>query len=531
MLTLLTPSALLALLGLLVPLAIHLWNRRPAREVPVGSLRWLAAGANRRLRNLKLEQLGLLLVRASLLAVLALALAGPVWRSILPRGRGQVLLSPEVLGNPALAALRPTVDSLRKRGYGLRWLTAGFPKMSGAAWRANAAGPRDSARLLSAGARATGFAWARVQQAADAFAGQPLFVLTPATLRSFQGPHPALRSGINWQTVPGRGEAAWLQEAGLKGDSLHLVIGNSTETQTTFRRAAAAAPRSAGEQIRVPGLVPLRYVSTAANAKSLVPVPVTGAAPAGPAVAVAPVPVVIEMYATPAYAAEARYLRAAVRAAAVGFAVAPVIRLNSAPPRVGADWLFWLADEPLPEAWRVAVGHGARVWQEAAGPGFADEARLVPEFASESPAVIFRRDTEKDVAGSRPLWQDGRGRPVLSYKSSGQGAYYQLHTRLSPNWSGLADNPSLPARLLTLLNPPIASPATTTALAVLDQRALDPAQLSVPVFEATEASAPTPDGFQTAELRPWLVLMAGLLFALERLLAFRRERRALPTSL
>jgi hypothetical protein len=61
--TLLTPSALLALLGILVPVAIHLWNRRPGREVAVGSLRWLTAGANRRLRNLKPEQLWLLLLR------------------------------------------------------------------------------------------------------------------------------------------------------------------------------------------------------------------------------------------------------------------------------------------------------------------------------------------------------------------------------------------------------------------------------------------------------------------------------------
>ena len=76
MFTLLSPFALLALLGLLVPVAIHLWNRRPGREVPVGSLRWLAAGANRRLRNLKPEQLLLLLLRATLMAVLAVALAG-----------------------------------------------------------------------------------------------------------------------------------------------------------------------------------------------------------------------------------------------------------------------------------------------------------------------------------------------------------------------------------------------------------------------------------------------------------------------
>jgi hypothetical protein len=125
LLTLTNSSALLALLGLLVPLAIHLWNRRPGREVAVGSLRWLATGANRRLRNLRLEQVLLLLVRAALLAGLALALAGPQWRQPQPAGRGQVLVSPELADGSSLAAVRPTLDSLRRRGYALRWLAAG----------------------------------------------------------------------------------------------------------------------------------------------------------------------------------------------------------------------------------------------------------------------------------------------------------------------------------------------------------------------------------------------------------------------
>ena len=123
------PSALLALLGLLVPLAIHLWNRRPGREVAVGSLRWLAAGANRRLRNLRLEQLWLLLLRAALLAVLAVAIAGPTWRQVLPPGRGQVLVTErarEVLPLP-LTTVRQTQegsvmlgDSQEEVGFDLR---------------------------------------------------------------------------------------------------------------------------------------------------------------------------------------------------------------------------------------------------------------------------------------------------------------------------------------------------------------------------------------------------------------------------
>ena len=141
MLTFTNPSVL-PLLGLLVPLAIHLWNRRPGREVAVGSLRWLAAGANRRLRRLRLEQVGLLLLRATLLALLAGALAGPQWRQPRPTGRGQVLVSPELADGSRLAAVRPTLDSLRRHGYALRWLAAGLPLITPAEWQADSAGQR-----------------------------------------------------------------------------------------------------------------------------------------------------------------------------------------------------------------------------------------------------------------------------------------------------------------------------------------------------------------------------------------------------
>ncbi|HEX8506720.1 MAG TPA: BatA domain-containing protein, partial [Hymenobacter sp.] len=246
------------MLGLLVPVAIHLWNRRPGREVAVGSLRWLTAGANRRLRNLKLEQLWLLLLRAGLLGMLAVALAGPVWRQALPAGRGQVLLSPEVLGTPAFAALRPAVDSLRRRGYGLRWLAAGFPKVSGAAWRADSMGRRDSARVLAMAGLAPGrLLWARVQQAADAFRGQPLYVVTPATLHGFEGPHPPLGNNITWQTLPNPTTTQrWVQAAAVRGDSLRLLLGRSTETQTSFRLKSLKQPKN--NTVQLAGIGALR---------------------------------------------------------------------------------------------------------------------------------------------------------------------------------------------------------------------------------------------------------------------------------
>lgn len=557
MLTFLHPAALLALLGLLVPVAIHLWNRRPGREVAVGSLRWLASGANRRLRQLRPEQLGLLALRAALLTLLAGALAGPAWQRLAPttsRG-GQILLSPEVAGTPALAALRPTIDSLRRRGYGLRWLAAGFPKMAGGReFRADSLGAGDSARRLVAAERAPGFRWARVRQAAGSFAGQPLYVVAPAALRGFQGAHPPLGAGVSWQLLPTRGAASWLQGAALGGDSLRLLLGRSTEAQTSFRQISVARPRP-GVLVRVAGLPALR-LATGVSGSQLQP---QGEAPGAAATDLpAPVPVrtrplQILVYATADYAPDARCLLAGLRAAAVGLPVPLALRQTTAPPSPAADapdWLFWLTDAPLPPAWRAAGRHGTRVWQEANGPGVADPAQLVIA-ADRLPVLISRRGAARPPASAAtsaggapagPLWFDSRGRAVLSRQGVGKGAFYYLATRLNPAWSELADSPALPAGLLALLQPEptdeAAPPATAAgqSLAAPDQRALDPAQLApgpnpviTPENPAVGPSkavlSAAPAAFQLTDLGPWLVLAAGVLFALERLLAGRRASR------
>ena len=543
MFTLLNPAALLALTGLLVPVAIHLWNRRPGREVAVGSLRWLAAGANRRLRNLKLEQLGLLLLRAALLAVLAVAVAGPGWRTALPSSRGVVLLSAEAAGLPALAGLKGTIDSLRRRGYALRWLAPDFPRVSGGLWQhmgtAQAGATADSVAASATALRpGPEFAWARVQQAVAAFPGQPLLVVTGAALRTFQGSHAPLPAAVTWQTLPDTTATTWLAGAAQANDSLSLLVGRSTETQTSFRRKRVRKPL--GEQsIQVPGLLPLRLRPNANGGVGFVQA--HNATPAsGTRVGVEIAPMNIDIYASPDYVADARYLEAALRAAGSALAITPRFsRLSTRPAHLKADWTFWLSAEGLPTDWREATKNYARhVWLEAAGQGVADTASFAATEPGTAAVRVFRRNGRPPLPGYTTVWTDGRGRPILSRQALGWGSVYQLHTRLSPTWSTLADDPQLPARLLELLHPAPINTAggMSTQLATLeaahDRRAMDPAQLpavSAAPAQPTATRTPSPT-FRTTDLRPWLLLLAGLLLLLERLLAHRRNGLTLPPA-
>jgi len=504
----------------------------------VGSLRWLVAGANRRLRNLKPEQLPLLLLRAALLAALAGAGAGPGWRQPVPAGRGQLLLSPAVAGAPAVAVLRPRLDSLRRRGYALRWLAPGFPLISTGMERADSLG---NERAWQPPAGAVGSDWLRAQQAAGVFPGQPLVVVAAAALRRLQSSHAPLPAAVTWLPVPVAVPTSWLQAAAVRADSMRLIVGRSRETQTSFRLLSVRKPPP-GAVLRVAGLPPLRF-EIVADSGRLVPVRAHSPGPPMPPIPVRTRPLRVLVYATAAYASEARYLQAALRAAAVGLPEPLELRVTSQPPIPNAtpDWLFWLADAPRPATWNPAVRRGMRVWQEAAGPGTADTARLATPFPPVGPAVtILRREAHALPAApaDQALWQDAWGRPVLTRHALGKGATYRLVTRLAPSWSGLADAGELPAWLLPLLQPDLDDDLASkteldNASATHDQRTLDLHQLSPaasPQSGSYSQTAAAPATFRTTDLRPALVLLAGLLFLLERLLARRRDEQAHPST-
>ena len=73
----LNPYLLLALTGVAIPIVIHLFNRRNAREIPWGAMRFLMDSLMRRRRSLLLEEMLLLAVRCLLVGAAVLAFARP----------------------------------------------------------------------------------------------------------------------------------------------------------------------------------------------------------------------------------------------------------------------------------------------------------------------------------------------------------------------------------------------------------------------------------------------------------------------
>ncbi|SDQ98497.1 BatA domain-containing protein [Flagellimonas zhangzhouensis] len=74
------PTYLWALLGLLVPLAIHFWSKKEAKTIKIGSIQLLDESNSRQSSNIQLNEWLLLLLRMAIVALVVLLMAGPQWR-------------------------------------------------------------------------------------------------------------------------------------------------------------------------------------------------------------------------------------------------------------------------------------------------------------------------------------------------------------------------------------------------------------------------------------------------------------------
>ena len=246
MLRILSPIWLAGFAALLVPLLLHLWNRRPTQVVRVGSLRGLAGPPGPRAFGRRLNDVPLLLLRLAILAAVGLALAGlALVRPGAAREQRQVLLVDPALLNDSLAVYAdPLVDSLRRAGTPMHLLAAGFPAL----------GDGDGTASGSAGV------WALLRQLDDTLPPGSVVAVVALPTSGGMGPvRPSLRSEFwfHWPDVGGLSFPGTAPEHGVNPRSLadrpvdsvlvELVVGQGFESEAELVAAAwSAAVEAAG---------------------------------------------------------------------------------------------------------------------------------------------------------------------------------------------------------------------------------------------------------------------------------------------
>ena len=238
MLQLLNPIWLVAMSGIVVPVAVHLWNDRRGRVLRIGSVALLEGVSKRMSWRRRISQWWLLVLRCLLLMALALFLAGPYWQRR-PRGRGWVLTAPgpaDGLGAVAGGRYRGMIDSLVAAGYERHVLA-------------------DTLNY-----------WAGFRAAdREAPAGLPFYIFTPGLVSRFSGMRPSTSRDVHWDVyAPGDSTTRWVQRVwGVGKDSMVVLSGMSRATGTSWERTKTVRTGSVDTAV-------LRYRAYGEDAKYVV---------------------------------------------------------------------------------------------------------------------------------------------------------------------------------------------------------------------------------------------------------------------
>lgn len=462
----------------------------------VGSLRWLEASASNRWSSIKLSNFWLLVLRCLILILLAVALAQPVWEHQAPKQQGvkAIVVGEELLYNSALEPIKPTIDSLLQRGYTLHKYTPDLEQVPQEAWQQISSLAQDS--LVSSKYNY----WSLLPALAAKYKNpqDSVLLFTSDQQQYFAGTRPeAMPRHIRWIPVATDKSITWLQAAiQTSPDSLLLILGHSSREGTTYSKYKAAA---SVQSINLPGNQQLHLQrqqdslqATFSGHSSKVRIQTNS--------------LQVAILSEEAQQAEVRYLQAAIQTISSYTGLPIQIKADT----TGADWVFWLRNEPLPGSINHQIKQGLQVWVQ---PGQVPQAVKTSFTGISGTSIKIHQLSQQPPQQQNQVWTAASGEAILYAEAIGLGKVYIFRSGFSPAWSELGQSAQLPELLLPILLP---QPQATH-----DYRALDEQQL-LPEAQVQAAPASAAKTAQTPLLK-WFVLAAFALFLIERTIARRRS--------
>lgn len=208
------PGYLWCLLGLLLPLAIHLWSRKTGKVLKVGSVKFFSAGETTKARRIHLQELGLLLLRSLMIIALVLMLAGPRIDNPSPR-ETYVFVERDLLTDDSFTGV---MDSLMNAGdIVVRVLEEGFPD------------PENDKENVSINSSEHNL-WHLIRNI-DYWGLDSAVVFSRSRVSTFRGQRPQTTTKLTWYTVPYQANTSYLIDAyeGKSGSTVGLILDTSSE--------------------------------------------------------------------------------------------------------------------------------------------------------------------------------------------------------------------------------------------------------------------------------------------------------------
>ena len=243
--TFLNPTYLWALLGIFIPIVIHLWNRKKVLTIKVGSIKLLKESEPKRTSSIRPNEWWLLLLRIAMITLLVFILAEPIFKSNDNKESLTYIIEPELLH---LKSLQQLLDSVPSNAQ--RVMTKGFPNV-------------EDYNLQTTKTHAPKY-WQMAQEM-EGLATDSIIVLTRGLVSGIRGMRPMIHQRINWIVMDTGKDTTALVEAKVDKDSIALLFIDSDSKSLTYNTSNISKSskdinfNGANDSIRVNGeWIPLK---------------------------------------------------------------------------------------------------------------------------------------------------------------------------------------------------------------------------------------------------------------------------------
>ncbi|PKV51946.1 putative membrane protein (TIGR02226 family) [Aquimarina sp. MAR_2010_214] len=120
----LNPTYLWALLGLIVPIVIHLWSKKEGKTIKIGSIQLLDESDSKQTSSIQINELWLLLLRILLIGILVFLIAGPQIKRKITKVPVTYIVEPSLVQYEEVSAILDTIGT----EVPIRLLQSGFPE-------------------------------------------------------------------------------------------------------------------------------------------------------------------------------------------------------------------------------------------------------------------------------------------------------------------------------------------------------------------------------------------------------------------
>jgi len=213
----LNPTYLWALLGLAVPIAIHLWGKKEGRTIKMGSIQFFKESDPKKTSSISINEWWLLLLRILIIGIIVGILAEPALQKKKSKNEVAYVIEPSIALD---ADFKDLVDSL-DLGHDLKLLQKGFPDLE--------------TEDLDSANNTTSDYWQLANQM-EKLPADSIVVFTRAKVAGIQGKRPGINKKINWIIVNAEDSKSVPVEARRKENGIGLISMLSDDKHIKFKK-------------------------------------------------------------------------------------------------------------------------------------------------------------------------------------------------------------------------------------------------------------------------------------------------------